>query len=85
MLNALCEPNFRGRPRDEIACTRQAPVEHRAGAPVDADVSGLDHLERDDGGVNQVRQLVDEESEPLVVANDAAVDGRLIACRLHTA
>jgi hypothetical protein len=30
----------------------------------------IDDLERDDGGMKQVRQLVDEESQPLVVANE---------------
>ena len=36
--------------------------------PADADVSRLEHLERDDCRVDQVSHFMSEESEPLVVA-----------------
>ncbi len=79
ILNAPCEPDLGERTGDEIACAHEAPMEHRTGAPSDADVPGLDHLERDDRGVDQVPQFVGKESEPLVLANGASVDGGLIA------
>ena len=79
ILDALREPGLGERPRNEIACAQQAPIEHRAGVPGDADVPGLDHLERDERRVEQVPQFMRKESEPLVLANGFAVDGGLIA------
>ena len=40
-------------------------MEHGAGAPGDADIARLEHLEREDRGVDQVPQLVREEPEAL--------------------
>ena len=66
--HSLCEPDLGERPGDEIACSHEASVEHRPGAPCDPDVPGLDHFERDHRGMDQVPQLVSEEPEPLVLA-----------------
>ncbi len=74
LLHTLREPDLGERTRNEIACAHEAPMEHRACAPSDAHVSGLHHLERDHGGVDQVPQFMRKESEPLVVANGVVVD-----------
>ena len=54
-------------------------MEHRAGAPCDADVPGLEHLERDDRGVHQVAQFVREEPEALAPARGLSIERGLIA------
>ena len=38
-------------------------MEHGPGAPCDANIPGLEHLERHDRGVDQVPQFMSEEPE----------------------
>ena len=54
-------------------------MEHRSGAPCDSDVPGLEHLERDHRGMDQVPQFMGKEPEPLVLATALSVEGGLIA------
>ena len=54
-------------------------MEHGAGAPGDADIPRLEHLERDDRGVDQVPQFMREEPEALAPACGLAVERGLIA------
>ena len=49
-------------------------MEHGAGAPCDADIPGLEHLERDDRGVDQVPQFVSQEPEALAPACGLSID-----------
>ena len=52
----------------------EAAIEHGAGAAGDADVSGLEHVERDDRRVGQISQFVREEPEALAVARRLSID-----------
>ena len=54
-------------------------MEHRPGAPGDADVPCLEHLERDDRGVDQVPQFMREEPEPLAPARGLTIECGLVA------
>ena len=58
--------------------TDEAAIEHGPGAPADADVSRLEHLERDQRGVEQVPQFMGEKPEALVAACRFLVEIRLI-------
>ena len=78
ILDTLGETDFGKRTSGEIAGSYEAPVEHRSGAPGDANVPGLDHLEGDHRRVEQVPQFVRKESEPLVRASAGVVEGGLM-------
>ena len=54
-------------------------MEHGPGAPCDADVPRLEHLEREDRGVDQVPQFVSQEPEALAPARGLSVEGGLIS------
>ena len=54
-------------------------MEHGPRAPCDANVSRLEHLERDDRGVDQVPQFMREEPEPLAPARGLSIERGLIA------
>ena len=68
----------------ERAQADEAAMEHGPGAPCDADVPGLENLERDDRGVDQVPQFMSEEPEPLAPARGLAIERGLISCRART-
>ena len=53
-------------------------MEHGSGAPGDADIPRLEHLERDDRGVDQVPQFMGQEPEPLAPARGLSIEGGLI-------
>ena len=67
------------RPGDEISQADKAAIEDAPGAPPDADVSRLEHLERDDRRVHEIPQFMDEEPHPFVVAVRGFVGVRLLA------
>ncbi len=74
-----CHTDVLERVRDEIPQSHEAALEHAPGAPRDADVSCLDHLERDDRRVDEVPQFVHEETDPLVAKLRRVVEARLLA------
>ena len=65
ILNALRETDLGERATDERARAHEAAMEHGAGAPRDANIPGLEHLERHERGVDQVPQFMGEEPEAL--------------------
>src|SRR5688500_3692597 len=75
ILKALYEPDLGERATDKIACPQEVPLEHRAGAPADSDIPGLEHIERQDRGVQQVAQFMREEPQALVPACVRSVKG----------
>ena len=54
-------------------------MQHGAGASPDANIPGLQDLERHERRVQQVSQFMGEESEPFAPASGFAIDARLIA------
>ena len=54
--------------------SHEAAMEHGPGAPGDADISRLEHLEREDRGVDQVPQLMRQEPEALAPARGLSVE-----------
>ena len=54
ILDALGETDLGERAADERVQSHEAAMEHGPGAPCDADVPGLEHLEGEDRGVDQV-------------------------------
>ena len=79
ILDALGEPDLGERAADERVQPHEAAMEHGPGAPADADVPGLEHVEREDRRVDQVPQLVREEPEALAPARRLAIGRELIA------
>ena len=53
-------------------------MEHGPGAPCDANIPRLEHLERDDRGVDQVPHFMSQEPEPLVSSRGLSIEGGLI-------
>src|SRR5581483_1445365 len=78
VLNALCQTYFGDRSTDERAQSCEAAMEDGAGAPRHTDVSGLEDLERDDGGIGQISQFVREEAEALASTRRFRVDAELV-------
>jgi hypothetical protein len=54
-------------------------MEHRAGAPGDANIAGLEHLKRQERSVHQVPQFMGEEPEPLASACGLSIYAGLIS------
>lgn len=79
MLNRLCQADFGERPADERAKAGEAALQHRARAPCDSDVPGLEHLERHDRRVDQVPEFMREVPEPLAGAARLTVECGLVA------
>jgi hypothetical protein len=68
ILDSLCEPDLAERAANERAQSHEAAVEYVPRAACDSDVSRPENLERHDGRVDQVSQLVCEETQALGVA-----------------
>ena len=54
-------------------------MEHRPGASCDSNIPGLENLERDDRGVDQVSQLMSQEPEALAPARGLSIEGGLVS------
>ena len=59
-------------------------MEHGAGAPAHADIPRLQHLERDERGVDQVPQFMGEEPEPLGSARGSPSSGTACVSRPYS-
>ena len=68
ILHGLRQSYLGERATDERPQSHQAALQHGPGAAGDTDVPRLQHLERDDRGVDQVAQLMREVPEPLAAA-----------------
>ena len=77
ILHRLRETKLVDRSPNQRAQRHQAAVKHRAGAPGDADISRLEHLERDDRGVGEISQLMGQEPEALCPAGGFSIEGPL--------
>ena len=53
-------------------------MEHGPGAPCDANIPRLEHLERHDRGVEQVPQFMSQEPRALAPARGLSIEGGLI-------
>jgi hypothetical protein len=69
MLGGLGETDLGERTINERAQSHEAAIEHASRASCDADISGLENLERADRSVDQVLQFMGQESEALVPAH----------------
>jgi hypothetical protein len=75
VLHALCEPDLGEGATDKIPRAEEAPAEHSASTPTDSHISRLEHVERQDRGIQQVPQFMREEPQALVAASVRAVEG----------
>ena len=78
MLDVLGQTDLGERTINEQAQADEAAMEHAPSAPCDADVSGLENLERDDRSVDQVPQLMGQEPEALALAHILSIERALI-------
>ncbi len=74
----LSETRLGKRPENQRLYSYKAAMEHRARAPADSNIPGLENVKRDDRGVGQVPQFMSQEPQPLTSARVFAIESGLV-------
>jgi len=83
VLEALAKANLGDRTIHEVPKSRQAAFEHGPRAAADADISGVEHLERNGRCVHKGSNLMHEKPEALAIAWGADVRARALSSILR--